>query len=36
VSLADYVTGWLAGFMDDAPDRARFEAALERRLLPEL
>lgn len=27
---------WLAGFIDDAPDRARFEAALERRLLPVL
>ena len=36
VNLADYATGWLAGFIDDAPDRARFEAALEHRLVPVL
>jgi hypothetical protein len=34
VSFAAYAGGWLAGFVDDAPDRARFEAALEHRLLP--
>jgi hypothetical protein len=34
VTFAGYATGWLAGFIDDAPDRARFEAALEYRLLP--
>jgi len=33
VTFAAYATGWLAGFVDDAPDRARFEAALEHRLL---
>ena len=32
VTFAAYATGWLAGFVDDAPDRARFEAALEHRL----
>ena len=31
-----YTAKWLAGFLDDAPDRARFEAALEHRLLPVL
>jgi len=31
-----YTEGWLAGFIDDAPDRARFESALEHRLLPVL
>jgi hypothetical protein len=36
VTFAAYATGWLAGFIDDAPDRARFEAALEHRLLPGL
>jgi hypothetical protein len=34
VTFAAYATGWLVGFIDDAPDRARFEAALEHRLLP--
>ncbi|WP_157041673.1 hypothetical protein [Nitriliruptor alkaliphilus] len=33
VTFAAYATGWLAGFIDDAPDRARFEAPLEHRLL---
>jgi hypothetical protein len=36
VSFAAYAEGWLAGFIDDAPDRARYEAALQRRLLPVL
>jgi hypothetical protein len=36
VTFAGYATDWLAGFIDGAPDRARFEAALEHRLLPEL
>ena len=36
VTFAAYAAGWLAGFIDDAPDRARFEAALQHRLLPEL
>jgi hypothetical protein len=36
MTFADYATGWLAGFIDDAPDRARFEAALAHRLLPVL
>ncbi len=36
LTFADYAEGWLAGFIDDAPDRARFEAALEYQLLPEL
>jgi hypothetical protein len=35
-TFAGYATRWLAGFIDDAPDRARFEAALENHLLPEL
>jgi len=34
VTFAAYAANWLAGFLDDAPDRARFEAALEHRLLP--
>lgn len=33
VTFAGYATGWLAGFIDDAPDRARFEAAFEHRLV---
>lgn len=36
VTFADYATGWLAEFIDDAPDRARFEAALTHRLCPVL
>jgi len=36
VTFAAYAANWLAGFVDDAPDRARFEAALEHRLLPVL
>ena len=36
VTFAAYATGWLAEFIDDAPDRARFEAALEHWLLPVL
>lgn len=36
VTFAGYAEGWLARFIDDAPDRARFEAALEHRLLPVL
>ena len=36
VTFAAYAARWLAGFLDDAPDRARFEAALEHRLLPVL
>ena len=34
VTFADYAANWLAGFIDDTPDRSRFEAALEHRLLP--
>ena len=34
VKFAEYAANWLAAFLDDAPDRARFAAALERRLLP--
>jgi hypothetical protein len=34
VTFAEYAARWLAGFLDDAPDRARFEAALKDRLLP--
>ena len=34
VTFAAYAANWLAGFLDDAPDRARFEAALKHRLLP--
>jgi hypothetical protein len=36
VAFGAYAEGWLAGFIDDAPDRARFEAELEHRLLPAL
>ncbi len=36
VTFADYAANWLAGFIDDTPDRSRFEAALEHRLLPVL
>ena len=36
VTFAAYAANWLAEFIDDAPDRARFEAALEHRLLPVL
>jgi hypothetical protein len=36
LTFAGYAAGWLAGFIDDAPDRARLEAALEHRLLPVL
>jgi len=34
VTFAAYAANWLAGFIDDAPDWARFEAALKHRLLP--
>jgi hypothetical protein len=34
--FAGYATGWQSALIGDAPDRARFEAALEHRLLPEL
>jgi hypothetical protein len=34
VTFGSDATGWLAGFIDDAPDRARFAAALTHRLLP--
>jgi len=34
VTFAAYAANWLAALLDDAPDRARFEAALEHRLLP--
>ncbi|MFP4148001.1 MAG: hypothetical protein ACLFUG_02205 [Nitriliruptoraceae bacterium] len=36
MTFAVYAANWLEGFLDDAPDRARFEAALEHRLLPVL
>ncbi len=36
VTFAGYATDWLAGFIDDAPDRARFDAALKHRLCPVL
>jgi len=36
VKFAAYAENWLAAFLEDAPDRARFEAALEHRLLPVL
>ena len=36
VTFAVYAARWLAQFLDDEPDRARFEAALEDRLLPVL
>lgn len=34
MTFAVYAANWLAGFIDAAPDRAWFEAALEHRLLP--
>lgn len=34
VAFAAHAEGWLAGFIDDAPNRVRFEVALEHRLLP--
>ena len=36
VTFAAYAARWLAQFLDDEPDRARFEAALKDRLLPVL
>jgi hypothetical protein len=36
VTFAAYAEGWLAGFIDDVPDRTRFEAVLEHRLVPSL
>jgi len=36
VTFAMYAANWLAAFLDDAPDRAKFETALEHRLLPVL
>ena len=36
VTFAAYAANSLAGFIDDAPDRSRFEATLEHRLLPVL
>jgi hypothetical protein len=36
VTFAAYATGWLAGYIDAAPDRARFETELEHRLVPVL
>jgi 5-methylthioadenosine/S-adenosylhomocysteine deaminase len=36
VTFAAHAANELAGFIEDAPDRARFEAALEDRLLPVL
>ncbi|MGM0619130.1 MAG: hypothetical protein ACQEUI_13485 [Actinomycetota bacterium] len=36
VTFAAYAERWLAGFIDDAPDRAQFEAVLEHRLVPAL
>jgi hypothetical protein len=36
VTFAEYAASWLAGFIDDTPDRSRFEAALTHRLLPVL
>ncbi len=36
VTFGGHATRWLAGFIDDALDRARFEAALEHRLVPVL
>ena len=36
VTFAVYAARWLAPFLDDEPDRARFEAALKDRLLPVL
>ena len=34
VRFGAYAANWLAGFIDDAPDLPRFEAALTHRLLP--
>jgi len=34
VTFGAYAAGWFAGFIDDAPDRARFETELEHRLVP--
>ena len=34
VTFAAFAARWLEGFIDDAPDRARFEAPLAQRLLP--
>ena len=34
VTFAAYAARWLAGFLDDEPDRARFESALEHQLIP--
>ena len=36
VTFGAYAKGWLAGFIGDAPDRARFEPVLEHRLIPVL
>jgi hypothetical protein len=36
VTFAAYAANWLSGFIEDAPDRARFDAALEDRLVPVL
>ena len=36
MTFAEYAASWLAGFIDDTPDRSRFEAALTHRLLPVL
>jgi hypothetical protein len=36
VTFAAYAEGWLAGFIDDAPDRTRFATELEHRLVPVL
>jgi hypothetical protein len=36
VTFAAYAANWLSGFIEDAPDRARFEVALEDRLVPVL
>jgi hypothetical protein len=36
VTFAANAEGWLAGFIDDAPDRARFATELEHRLVPVL
>ena len=36
MTFAAYAARWLAGLLDDEPDRARFEAALNNRLRPVL
>lgn len=36
VTFTEYAANWLAGLIDDTPDRSRFEAALTHRLLPVL